>query len=209
MKNSKVFLLLIMGLFLIGYPIDETLAQSKKEQRSRKGKKKNVAKVNNRAASNRTVTEIRIAHQNNRNRSTSTGRTRSVKTVSNQSKVIAYRGINYRYNNGIYYRPTGNNFVVIRPPLGIGVAFLPPSRLLFKYNGRPYYYYDGVYYNQVRPNYYEVVAPPIKARISQLPPYSEDVWIDGQQYYVSEGVFYKVVQDGAGRLVYEVVGYDI
>lgn len=233
MKNSKVILLLAMGLFLISYPMDESIAQNRKE-RSRTEKK---LPTRNKQAANRTISKSRSAYQANRNRNTySNNRSRSTyndnrnrstysnnrsrSTYSNNrnrntytyngraGRTVAFRGVNYRYNNGIFYRPNGNRFVVARPPIGIRVSVLPSARIQFNFGGRPYYYYDGIYYNRLRSNYYEVVVPPIGARISQLPPFSEDIWIDRQQFYLSDGVFYKIVQDRFGRLAYEVVGYD-
>ncbi len=54
---------------------------------------------------------------------------------------------NYRYHNGIFYRP-GNNgaYVVVRAPIGARVTALPPGYISFGIGPRRYFYANFTYY---------------------------------------------------------------
>ena len=62
----------------------------------------------------------------------------------------------------------GKKFLVVSPPVGLIVPFLPPFHSTFWVNGIPYYYANEVYYNQ-SPVGYTIVEPP-KGEVSQTPP---------------------------------------
>jgi hypothetical protein len=72
-----------------------------------------------------------------------------------------YHGSPYYYNGGAWYRPYGPRFVVVAPPIGIGVQFLPPFYTTVWFGGMPYYYADDTYY-MYRPErrQYVVTQPP-------------------------------------------------
>ncbi len=57
-----------------------------------------------------------------------------------------YRGSPYYYRGGAWYRPYGPRYVVVAPPIGIGVSFLPPFYTTVWFGGMPYYYADQTYY---------------------------------------------------------------
>jgi hypothetical protein len=57
-----------------------------------------------------------------------------------------YRGSPYYYRGGAWYRPYGPRYVVVAPPIGIGVSFLPPFYTTVWFGGVPYYYADQTYY---------------------------------------------------------------
>jgi uncharacterized protein DUF6515 len=59
---------------------------------------------------------------------------------------VRYRGSPYYYSRGAWYRPYGPRFVVVAPPIGIGVGFLPPYYTRVWFGGMPYYYADDTYY---------------------------------------------------------------
>jgi len=59
---------------------------------------------------------------------------------------IPYHGGDYYFHGGAWYRPWGPRYVVIAPPFGIGVAFLPPYYSTVWFGGIPYYYADNTYY---------------------------------------------------------------
>jgi hypothetical protein len=61
-------------------------------------------------------------------------------------RSVRYRGSPYYYSRGAWYRPHGGRFVVIAPPIGIGVGFLPPYYTRVWFGGVPYYYADDTYY---------------------------------------------------------------
>jgi hypothetical protein len=74
----------------------------------------------------------------------------------------------YHFLNGVWYRPLGRQFLVVAPPIGISVPFLPSSPTTFWVNGVPYYYANEVYYTQSPVGY--VVAARPKGEVSQTPP---------------------------------------
>jgi len=57
-----------------------------------------------------------------------------------------YRGSPYYYGGGAWYRPYGARFVVVAPPIGIGVSLLPPYYTTLWFGGAPYYYANDTYY---------------------------------------------------------------
>ncbi len=190
MKISKIFLFpFLMSLFFICFNTNEAVAQN---HRAKKKERKVVRKVYKNRGNNKVVTRKK----------------RSLPTRSSRAKVINHKGVNYRYDNGLFYKNSNRNYLSVRPPIGIRVTSLPTARILFNLRGLPYYYYDGIYYNSIRNGYYEVIAPPIGAQLDRLPPFSNKVYVDGREYYVSENIYYKTVQNRSGRLVYEVIGYD-
>lgn len=73
--------------------------------------------------------------------------------------VVRFRGGDFWFGGGVWYRHVGPHYVVVRPPIGIVVPVLPPAYSVVYYGGVPYYYADDVYYMQ-QTSGYEVVAPP-------------------------------------------------
>lgn len=67
----------------------------------------------------------------------------------------------YFYFGGTWYLPDGPRFVVVTPPLGIVIPFLPPYYTTIWVRGIPYYYANDAYYVW-RPdlNGYEVTTLP-------------------------------------------------
>jgi len=59
---------------------------------------------------------------------------------------VHYHGSPYYYRGGTWYRPYGPRYVVVAPPIGIGVGFLPPFYTTVWFGGVPYYYADDTYY---------------------------------------------------------------
>ncbi len=119
---------------------------------------------------------------------------------------IVFGGFNYQYYNGVYYRPHGNYFQVIAPPIGIHINVLPVGYYRFKWrNNQPYYYYNGVFYNQYQ-NYYEVIQPPMGAKLPSLPAGAKPEIINGRKYYEYAGTFYAEEYNANNEILYTVVG---
>jgi hypothetical protein len=59
---------------------------------------------------------------------------------------VRYRGAPYYFHRGTWYRPYGPRYVVVRPPFGVGIAYLPPFYTTVWFGGVPYYYADDTYY---------------------------------------------------------------
>jgi hypothetical protein len=91
---------------------------------------------------------------------------------------VPYQGGYYYFHGGAWYRPWGPGFVVIGPPIGIGVTFLPPYYSTVWFGGVPYYYADETYYLW-RPERHEYVvsAPPRDtAPTTMAPPSSPELY---------------------------------
>jgi hypothetical protein len=74
--------------------------------------------------------------------------------------AVNYRGGRYFYHSGVWFRPSGAGFVVVRPPVGVLVPVLPPAYTTVWIGGAPYYYANDVYYASA-PGGYMVAEPPI------------------------------------------------
>ena len=86
-------------------------------------------------------------------------------------RELHYRGSPYYYRGGAWYRPYGPRYVVVAPPIGIGVSFLPPFYTTVWFGGSPYYYADQTYYAW-RPERreYVVTQPPRSNRTGRTIP---------------------------------------
>lgn len=88
--------------------------------------------------------------------------------------VIPYRGGSYYFHGGVWYRPQGPRYVVVRPPVGIVVPFLPPFYTTIWVHGAPYYYADDIYYSWLPERHaYVVTDPPADAETTATTPESE------------------------------------
>jgi hypothetical protein len=83
----------------------------------------------------------------------------SVRGLPTSRVAVTFRGAPFFFQAGVWYRPSGATFVVVRPPIGIIVPVLPPSYATVWVGTAPYYYADDVFYEQTAGGY-EVVAPP-------------------------------------------------
>jgi hypothetical protein len=61
-------------------------------------------------------------------------------------RTVPYRGVPYYHYGGAWYRPYGSRYVVVAPPVGLAVSFLPGFYTTLWFGGMPYYYADNVYY---------------------------------------------------------------
>ncbi len=83
-------------------------------------------------------------------------------------RVFVFHGERFFFAGGVWYRPFGPQFVVVAPPIGLFIPFLPPYYATIWAGGVPYYYANDVYYAPVQGGYM-VVAPP-QGPVSQAPP---------------------------------------
>ena len=84
---------------------------------------------------------------------------------------VGFRGGNYFFHGGVWFRPYGGRYMVVTPPLGIFLPVLPPDYATLWVGGMPYYYADGVYYNTAPGQGYVVVAaPPGADTVQPTPP---------------------------------------
>ena len=119
-------------------------------------------------------------------------------------QTISWGGYNYRYCDGVYYRPYNNVFQVVAPPIGIYINVLPYGYRRIVVNDYPYYYYNGTYYDEYNESY-RVVAPPVGAVVESIPEGYETITIDGETYYKVDDVQYKPIVQDNGEIWYEVI----
>lgn len=74
---------------------------------------------------------------------------------------VPYRGNDYYFNDGYWYRPYGSRYVVVTPPYGVRVRYLPSYAEQVWVGSIGYFLAAGTYYLwQASSQDYEVVAPP-------------------------------------------------
>ena len=69
-----------------------------------------------------------------------------VKELPPDRRIFKHHQDHYYFNDGIWYRPSVGGFIVITPPIGLVVPFLPAFYTTIWVGRNPYYYADGVYY---------------------------------------------------------------
>ncbi|WP_225607855.1 MULTISPECIES: DUF6515 family protein [unclassified Pseudomonas] len=74
---------------------------------------------------------------------------------------VPYRGSDYYFNDGYWYRPYGSRYVVVTPPYGVRVRYLPSYAEQVWIGSIGYFLAAGTYYLwQAGSQDYEVVEPP-------------------------------------------------
>lgn len=77
----------------------------------------------------------------------------------------------YYFHGGVWYRPYGGRFIVVGPPIGVFVPFLPAYYTTLWVGGYPYYYANDTYYTwDPAQAQYQVVDPPAESAASTEPP---------------------------------------
>ena len=70
----------------------------------------------------------------------------SIKILPSYHYSVRYHDTHFYFSAGIWYRPSGGTYVVVRPPIGIVVPVLPPYYTTVWFYGVPYYYANEIYY---------------------------------------------------------------
>ena len=85
----------------------------------------------------------------------------SVDFLPPHPRLVAYGRDRFFFSGGVWYRPFGPRFVVVAPPFGLVIPFLPDYYDTRVISGDTYYVSDDVYYH-VNPSGdgYVVTAPP-------------------------------------------------
>jgi hypothetical protein len=102
-----------------------------------------------------------------------------IQALPRDHRAVVYGRSRYYFYGGAWYRPEGHRFIVVAPPYGLIVPFLPPFYTTIWVAGIPYYYANDVYYTQGGGGYM-VVEPP-KGEPAQTPPAGEQA-STGQLY---------------------------
>jgi hypothetical protein len=83
---------------------------------------------------------------------------------------VPYRGMDYFYSGGYWYRPLGPRYEVVEPPRGIRVSYLPDYAQQVWIGGALLFLAAGSYYAyQENTQDYVVVEPPVDQAQSQPP----------------------------------------
>lgn len=109
------------------------------------------------------------------------------------------------YHDGVFLRPAGEGYAVIRAPLGLSVPALPAAAARVSCGEREYWYDRGTFYARAGdgPGYVTVFAPP-GAVVPTLPTdVSAIADIGGVLYYLYAGAFYRPILH-EGRTAYLV-----
>ena len=94
-------------------------------------------------------------------------------SLPREAVAVRYHGGAYYYRGGEWYRPWGSRFVVIAPPFGAVVPFLPGFYTTFWFGGIPYYYANDAYYMwSASDGGYVVTRPPADVTPSTVAPVS-------------------------------------
>jgi hypothetical protein len=68
------------------------------------------------------------------------------KSLPSDRRNVHYQGLDYFFYGGAWYRGTGAEYLVVKPPVGLSVGFLPSHYTTIWIGSVPYYYADGTYY---------------------------------------------------------------
>ncbi|QTT86728.1 DUF6515 family protein [Pseudomonas chlororaphis] len=75
---------------------------------------------------------------------------------------VPYRGRDYYFSGGYWYRPQGPRYIVVRPPYGIRVAYLPDYAREVWIGSALFFLAAGAYYSyEASTQQYVVVEPPV------------------------------------------------
>ncbi|MGB5102004.1 MAG: DUF6515 family protein [Steroidobacteraceae bacterium] len=69
-----------------------------------------------------------------------------VRHLPHRHRVVHHHGHRYYYGDGAWYRPHGSGFMVVTPPIGLVLSFLPDGYTTVRFGGIPYYRAHDVYY---------------------------------------------------------------
>jgi hypothetical protein len=92
----------------------------------------------------------------------------SFRSLPRAHRIVMHDHSRYYSSHGVWYRHDGRGYVVVTPPFGLFVPFLPLFYTTLWLNGMPYYYANETYYTST-PGGYVVVEPP-QGDVSQTPP---------------------------------------
>jgi len=92
--------------------------------------------------------------------------------------VLEHHRTRYFYDAGIWYRRSASGFLVVRPPIGVGIRVLPPYYTVLWVGSVPYYYANGIYYVWYPAEQaYIVSSPPPESATSDKPTAPERLYI--------------------------------
>ncbi len=96
----------------------------------------------------------------------------AVRSLPRGHRIVMHHHDRYYHSYGVWYRHHGGQYIVVSPPIGLFVPFLPLAYATIWIHGMPYYYANETYYTQT-PGGYVVVEPP-QDEVSETPPDSDE-----------------------------------
>lgn len=116
-------------------------------------------------------------------------------TLPRGHRHYRWRGHDYWYHSGSYYRRHGRTYRVVVAPIGFFIGSLPYGYDVIRVRGRRVYYYDGVFYEYDRwRGGYVVIPAPYGVEVAYLPDDFAEIWRGGHRYYYGRGVHYRPVR---------------
>ena len=95
-------------------------------------------------------------------------RGQSMRAIPRDHRAVIHGHSRYYSSHGVWYRPYRGRYVVVAPPIGLFVPFLPLAYTTIWMSGIPYYYANETYYTETPGGY--VVAEPPQGEVSETPP---------------------------------------
>jgi len=104
-------------------------------------------------------------------------------------KLIRFGDVTFYVSDGVYYVRGGrpNEYVVVRPPIGARVDYLPSDSIVVEIGRRTYYFYDDVWYDHDL----TVVDCPYGGWAYALPEEYEVIKYGDERYYREGGAVYQ------------------
>ncbi|MDI6741447.1 MAG: hypothetical protein QMD11_01815 [Smithella sp.] len=99
-------------------------------------------------------------------------RGQAVRSLPRDHRVVIHGQSRYYAAHGSWYRPYRGRYVVVAPPIGLFVSFLPFAYTTIWFRGMPYYYANDTYYTGTGGGYVVVEPPPADGR--ETPPFEAD-----------------------------------
>lgn len=130
----------------------------------------------------------------------------SLNSVPKKSVVVIHSGSKYHYHSGVFYKPVGGAYKIVKAPIGIRVKVLPKGKIKFIHKGIKYFYYYGTFYTATSEGKeYIIVEPPLGAKVNALPEGYTEIKKNGNMYFEFEGVLYEEVAEKDNETWYKVV----
>jgi hypothetical protein len=120
---------------------------------------------------------------------------------------LELRGARFFYHHGLFFRRINSGLVIVAPPIGVVVPFLPIGYVTLRFGGWDYYYMDGVYYRPCPSGYLTVPESEVENLKQKANMKTEELARDATGYYTvnipnSDGTFIavKLRKSGAGYI---------
>ena len=78
-------------------------------------------------------------------------------------RMVVFGKARYYFFDGVWYLPKGRRFLIVAPPIGLAISFLPPYYTTIMVGGVPYYYANEVYYTAAPAAMWSLNPQPVKS----------------------------------------------